>query len=861
MEPCSVDLRSTIEQWNRCHLSMFQVKRTSYGLHGVIRVVYRENCLPHLEDQCAKCIRVTDKTTVQELVGVLIQKFRPDLKNLSSRDDFCLFEVLVSQQSEQIREMDAEERPLLIQIQWPSIDAKQFVLRRRLTTLYHVECNGHTSVEVEHSKDQTLVVLSLSPDGYFEEIICDEDCLGNNGTVNLKCSLPLAEASLSPCFYVVLYGEDFKVKSLARLSQSDQKMIAPNVALHVVDFDKCVLRIDGKLRFGEWKVNGLAANCDYSPLELNPGDRSDNRNMLPALLEVRGEKEDYVIHQALAYSLDTVTTTPKSSIFRLTATFSVYMIIRYRFLYSSSEDHETVRAIVARFVSFLRSLIDDAKTSGRGDTLQLVTLLSNLYEFHFFLTRDIDLSSGICSVESGNSALACQDCFDLLLQRFKVNISESPEDQLVQTLDDILNIMCHCQLCQSLHHQIIVHVFNFVNASLLQGMIVNSERRGSCMTAVLRVTEWASHNNLQRFADSYMAQCHQAVELLKSGPSQSPVLDLLSPAQINALLGRRPPGEYQRQSNFAMSLRLPLTLGQASYSEQVVCGLPHGLLDFIEPLCMSGHCRLLINEKSDGRWTQFISSDSSTMNIAQSTTVEEVKIHKRRGGIGLSIVAARGAHQPHQGIYIKSILEGGAAEADGRLEPGDQIIYVNQMCLLDVSQEQAAAAMTACGSVLTLLIGKHAARLHGLHKLLGNAEDQEEGKLLQPRPGSIARHVSFQRAVNNPSQKMISQIRKDSLSPLMDETASDLQIEDEARMSNDSLSERKLERDDSWITKSTLRRIQKLEDSIELSREQADELEDLKLKYEFDQLNVRSLGHDDLRNLNIMVERRRCRGK
>ena len=42
--------------------------------------------------------------------------------------------------------------------------------------------------------------------------------------------------------------------------------------------------------------------------------------------------------------------------------------------------------------------------------------------------------------------------------------------------------------------------------------------------------------------------------------------------------------------------------------------------------------------------------------------VQVLKLQKSNNGIGLSIVAAQGNHQPQQGIYIKSVVKGGAAD-------------------------------------------------------------------------------------------------------------------------------------------------------------------------------------------------------
>ncbi|KAJ1523896.1 hypothetical protein ONE63_010449 [Megalurothrips usitatus] len=75
----------------------------------------------------------------------------------------------------------------------------------------------------------------------------------------------------------------------------------------------------------------------------------------------------------------------------------------------------------------------------------------------------------------------------------------------------------------------------------------------------------------------------------------------------------------------------------------------------------------------------------------------EVELTKKSGkGLGLSLVARKDG----KGVYISDLVQGGAAEADGRLMKGDQILSVNGQDLKAASQEEAAAVLkTALGKV------------------------------------------------------------------------------------------------------------------------------------------------------------------
>jgi len=98
--------------------------------------------------------------------------------------------------------------------------------------------------------------------------------------------------------------------------------------------------------------------------------------------------------------------------------------------------------------------------------------------------------------------------------------------------------------------------------------------------------------------------------------------------------------------------------------------------------------------------------------------VQQIKLHKNSNGMGLSIVAAKGAGQERLGIYIKSVVAGGAADVDGRLQAGDQLLRVDGQSLIGITQERAADYLVRTGPVVTLEVAKQGAIFHGLATLL-----------------------------------------------------------------------------------------------------------------------------------------------
>ncbi|XP_046389114.1 inaD-like protein isoform X3 [Ischnura elegans] len=87
--------------------------------------------------------------------------------------------------------------------------------------------------------------------------------------------------------------------------------------------------------------------------------------------------------------------------------------------------------------------------------------------------------------------------------------------------------------------------------------------------------------------------------------------------------------------------------------------------------------------------------------------VMEVELAKKAGkGLGLSIVGRKNG----PGVYISDVVKGGAAESDGRLMKGDQILAVNGQDLKAASQEEAAAVLKCAIGKVTIKLGRHRPR-------------------------------------------------------------------------------------------------------------------------------------------------------
>ncbi|KAM6970277.1 disks large homolog 4 isoform 3-T3 [Aplochiton taeniatus] len=88
--------------------------------------------------------------------------------------------------------------------------------------------------------------------------------------------------------------------------------------------------------------------------------------------------------------------------------------------------------------------------------------------------------------------------------------------------------------------------------------------------------------------------------------------------------------------------------------------------------------------------------------------ITEMKLIKGPKGLGFSIAGGVGnQHIPgDNSIYVTKIIEGGAAHKDMRLQIGDKILAVNNVCLEDVMHEDAVAALKNTAEVVYLRVAK-----------------------------------------------------------------------------------------------------------------------------------------------------------
>ncbi|XP_077444229.1 disks large homolog 4-like isoform X2 [Stigmatopora argus] len=112
--------------------------------------------------------------------------------------------------------------------------------------------------------------------------------------------------------------------------------------------------------------------------------------------------------------------------------------------------------------------------------------------------------------------------------------------------------------------------------------------------------------------------------------------------------------------------------------------------------------------------------------------VAKIKLIKGPKGLGFSIAGGIGnQHVPgDNSIYVTKIIEGGAAQRDGRLQIGEKILAVNHLSLEDVLHEDAVSALKNTGEVVYLKVATPAS--HYIHPAERFSPPDLTGSYMEP---------------------------------------------------------------------------------------------------------------------------------
>ncbi|XP_073683627.1 afadin-like [Garra rufa] len=643
-------LQENIRLWNSNQLSLFEI--TEPDEDSVFHGVVRFYLQDHISGNCAtKCICILSTSSTQEVIETLLEKFQHD--GTSQPFSYSLYEVLKNQEE---RKLDLSEKPLLVQLSWNKDTDGRFVLRR-----------------------DSCVTLQ-------------NGCLENKEKVGVI--------------------ENFK-RTLSRKEKTKNKQ----------------------------------KKKDISSSLTSENDVFQNEDSF--LLAVINDINSSTIH------------------FKLSPAYVFYLV--GRFLTSQSEQRnkpEQTEQKVCMIFDKIVHLIQDVIQKQRDISVALAFWMANASELLNFIRWDRDLCHITFQAQNSLAQLV-QQAFRYLSHRLQVDLenqlpaffadvkkemAQAKElEGVLNTLIKTMSLLRRCRVNPALSIQLFSQLFHFMGAWILNrltapGSTLCSNYWGETLRQRLRHVEaWAERQGLELAVDCHLSRVIQATMLLTMTSYSTRDAQMiqstcykLNSLQLRALMSKNhyspnqpcfPPALIERVATLAetttdvlkeeggeirleeeLDLHLPFLLPEDGYSCDSMRGIPKGFQEFLEPICHKGVCKLISHSNCVGTWTIFFGPKDLTWKP------EAVKITLKKplhGGMGMSIIAAKGAGQDKLGIFIKSVIQGGAANVDGRLNPGDQLLSVDGKSLVGVSQERAADIMTHTGSVVTLEIVKSAAVYYG----------------------------------------------------------------------------------------------------------------------------------------------------
>ncbi|XP_072558840.1 afadin isoform X14 [Paramormyrops kingsleyae] len=500
---------------------------------------------------------------------------------------------------------------------------------------------------------------------------------------------------------------------------------------------------------------------------------------LPAGIEFRESSEDTFLSAIINYTNSSTVHFKLSPTYVLYMTCRYVMSSPYRPDMSPAERTHKVIAVVNKMVSMTEGVIQKQKNIAGALAFWMANAseLLNFIKQDRDLSRiTLDAQDVLAHlVQMAFKYLV--HCLQSDLNNYMPAFLDDPEEQnpqrpkiedVLHTLTGAMSLLRRCRVNAALTIQLFSQLFHFINMWLFNKLVTEADS-GLCSHywgAILRqqlshIEAWAEKQGLELAADCHLSRIVQATTLLTMDKySLQDVQNIhntcfkLNSLQLNALLSNYhcapdepyiPPelidhvvavaentaDELARSDGREVQLeedpdlQLPFLLPEDGYSCDVVRNIPNGLQEFLDPLCQRGFCRLIPHLRSPGTWTVYFEGadcenhivDDHNLPMRKDPEVVTVTL-KKHNGMGLSIVAAKGAGQDKLGIYIKSVVKGGAADMDGRLAAGDQLLSVDGRSLVGLSQERAAELMTRTGSVVTLEVAKQGAIYHGLATLL-----------------------------------------------------------------------------------------------------------------------------------------------
>ena len=514
-----------------------------------------------------------------------------------------------------------------------------------------------------------------------------------------------------------------------------------------------------------------------SSQEWQSSPQENPEEILPAVLEFSDETE-HDFFSAVITHLD-----PTLVNFKLAPAYILYMATRFRAstLYRPDIIPEVRAMRLTQMLTGVSRLVAEVTQRSPGclHPPSLAFWLSNASEFLHFLRSDKHVHSYALEAQEILTLVVEKTFFQLVrLLQSELNLvipnlvsADAGTDQkcsagIISVLNSAMTVLRRCRVNASLTIQLFSHLFHHINRECFN-LLVRCDEVGPLwgsrlVPRVWKVQGWSQAQGLELAAECHLARLLQAAQLLQSPPDTpeqaahlSSVCCSLNSLQVTRLLSlcqarqemmavmaraaQRTVDSLQEEEGRRVELEeagleQPLLVPRDNYSSNIMRGVPSGLAACLAPLQQAGLCAFSVQPGSSGWWNIYLHTEDVCLSSRSEADWEETRpeletiLLSKDGGLGLSIVAARGGSMSSLAIFVKSVVPGGAASRDGRLAAGDQLVGCNGESLVGVSQETAAEIMREAGPRVRLTVARSSAQQHGLSHLLSQPSPEPPHK-------------------------------------------------------------------------------------------------------------------------------------
>uniref|UniRef100_A0A672NU29 PDZ domain-containing protein 2-like n=1 Tax=Sinocyclocheilus grahami TaxID=75366 RepID=A0A672NU29_SINGR len=184
--------------------------------------------------------------------------------------------------------------------------------------------------------------------------------------------------------------------------------------------------------------------------------------------------------------------------------------------------------------------------------------------------------------------------------------------------------------------------------------------------------------------------------------------------------------------------------------------------------------------------TESINSEPSSQPC-EGSRIWNMHVVKGQDGLGIQITGGRGSKRSPHGIIVAHVEEGGAAQRDGRLKAGNELLMISGHSLVGLSHQEAVAVLRSTAGLVQLVVASRDESEVDFHKYpstsLPDLVSTCSGPDASPSPGEEKENM----------EPDVEDVRASSLSlPTQDLVREDLDAEGRSCDCHDESSERSL---------------------------------------------------------------------